>query len=42
MYSEPMTKVVMVNVNGPICTPELKEESEPTPDIVPPTETPMF
>jgi len=42
MYSEPMTKVIMVNVNAPICTTQIEEESEKTPDIVPPTETPMF
>ena len=40
-YFEPMTKVIMVNVNAPICTPQIDEESKEE-EIVPPTETPMF
>ena len=40
-YFEPMTKVIMVNVNAPICTTQIKEESEPE-EIVPPTDVPMF
>ena len=40
-YFEPMTKVIMVNVNAPICTTQITEESEED-DIVPPTDVPMF
>ena len=40
-YFEPMTKVIMVNVNAPICTTQIDEESEGK-EITNPTETPMF
>lgn len=38
IYTEPMAKVMFLNVNSAICTTEIIEESE----VITPTTEPMF